>query len=352
MDGGWSADAQRILNDLQEKVAARDLPALLEFFEDPAVLIGTAGDGRTQEAREAYLEAVTTQPGAVRWDWRETVLFFESEDALGFAAFGDVVLVDDTQELRAPIRGTFSRYARTVAGDCGSSTDRSRSRRTMPVPILPAMTPPDRAPQPYARERAVVDPLCEMVAERGARALASASLLTIATPDCRPKDATTTCNPGPSGGESAPPRAARPQRKLRPLAPWFHAPGTCEFLGPRRPDALEIVIEALAYRFRKVATQLADRPRAPVRVGRDSRAPLRPPTHCGLKPLRQAQQSSKPRSDVLWPIPPETRATGVMSRGAGRGDRLAPLRATSAARIWWPPFSDAGSATAGRGLLL
>ena len=94
----------------------------------------------------------------------------------------------------------------------------------------------------------------------------------IATPDCRPKDATTTCNPGPSGGESAPPRAARPQTKLRPLAPWFHAPGTCEFLGPRRPDALKIVIEALAYRFHKVATQLADRPRAPVRVGRDSGA--------------------------------------------------------------------------------
>ena len=137
MDGGGSADAQRILNDLQEKVTARDLPALLEFFEDPAVLIGTAGDGRTPEAREAYLQAVTTQPGAVRWDWRETVLFFESEDALGFAAFGDVVLVDDTQELRAPIRGTFSRYARTVAGDCGSSTDRSRSRRTEPVPRIP-----------------------------------------------------------------------------------------------------------------------------------------------------------------------------------------------------------------------
>ena len=107
MDGAWSANAQRILNDLQEKVTARDLPALLQLFEDPAVLIGTAGDGRTPAAREAYLEAVTTQAGALRWDWRETVPFFESEDALGFAAFGDVVLVDDTQELRAPIRATF-----------------------------------------------------------------------------------------------------------------------------------------------------------------------------------------------------------------------------------------------------
>ena len=120
MDGAWSTDAQRILNDLQEKVTARDLPALRQLFEDPAVLIGTAGDGRTPAAREAYLEAVTTQPGALRWDWRETVPFFESEDALGFAAFGDVVLVQNTQELtsadpRDLLRGARERRLATAA---------------------------------------------------------------------------------------------------------------------------------------------------------------------------------------------------------------------------------------------
>ena len=107
MDGDWLVEAQRVLDGLQEKVAARDLPALLAFFEDPAVLIGTAGDGRTPAARAAYLEGVVTQPAALRWDWRETVLFFESESALGFAAFGDVVLVNGADETRAPIRATF-----------------------------------------------------------------------------------------------------------------------------------------------------------------------------------------------------------------------------------------------------
>jgi ketosteroid isomerase-like protein len=107
LGGDWRADAQQILDALQEKVAARDLPALSEFFEDPAVLIATASDGRTPAARAAYLEAVVTQPAAVRWDWRETTLFFESADALGFAAFGDVVLVDGAEEARAPIRATF-----------------------------------------------------------------------------------------------------------------------------------------------------------------------------------------------------------------------------------------------------
>ena len=43
MDESWRAGAQQILDELQEKVSARDLSALLEFFEDPAVLIGTAG---------------------------------------------------------------------------------------------------------------------------------------------------------------------------------------------------------------------------------------------------------------------------------------------------------------------
>jgi hypothetical protein len=107
MDGGWLAEAQQVLDGLQEKVAARDLPALLEFFEDPAVLIGTAGDGRTPETRAAYLESVVADPAALRWDWRETVVFFESEEALGFAAFGDVVLVNGVDETRAPIRATF-----------------------------------------------------------------------------------------------------------------------------------------------------------------------------------------------------------------------------------------------------
>jgi SnoaL-like domain len=92
---------------LQENVSARNFAGLLEFFEDPAVLIGTAGDGRTPEGRRDYLAAVTTQSAALRWDWRETVLFYETDEALGFAAFGDVVLTDESEEWRAPIRASF-----------------------------------------------------------------------------------------------------------------------------------------------------------------------------------------------------------------------------------------------------
>ena len=107
MADAWKVAAEEILGELQAKVTARDLAGLQEFFQEPAVLIGIAGDGRTSDARREYLTAVTTQPAAVRWDWHETALFYESEDALGFAAFGDVVVTDAANEVRAPIRATF-----------------------------------------------------------------------------------------------------------------------------------------------------------------------------------------------------------------------------------------------------
>ena len=107
MDESWRADAQQILDEFQEKVSARDLSALLELFEDPAVLIGMAGDGRTRDGRRDYLTAITKQTAAVRWEWNETFMFYECDSALGFAAFGEVVLADEDQEARAPFRGTF-----------------------------------------------------------------------------------------------------------------------------------------------------------------------------------------------------------------------------------------------------
>ena len=55
MDGAWSADAQRILNDLQEKVTARDLPALLQLFEIlPFSSAPPATDVRQRRARHIW----------------------------------------------------------------------------------------------------------------------------------------------------------------------------------------------------------------------------------------------------------------------------------------------------------
>ena len=67
-------------------------------------------------------------------------------------------------------------------------------------------------------------------------------------------------------------------------------------------------------------------------------------------PLRQVPDAPIGRSGAYGcgsPLRPGRLELG--SRGAPRrGDRLAPLRATSAARIWWPPLSDTSSLRAER----
>lgn len=99
--------ARSILAELQRAVDARDAERLAALFGDSAVLIGSAGDGRDAEGLHRYLAAVVEQPGALRWEWDEIVPFHQADGALGFAAFGDVVLTEGDAETRAPIRATI-----------------------------------------------------------------------------------------------------------------------------------------------------------------------------------------------------------------------------------------------------
>jgi hypothetical protein len=60
MTADAAADARAVLAMLQAAVDERDPEGLVALFDDPAVLIGTAGDGRDREALRAYLTAVAT----------------------------------------------------------------------------------------------------------------------------------------------------------------------------------------------------------------------------------------------------------------------------------------------------
>ncbi len=94
-----------MLQTLQDLIDARDLDGLLDFF-DGGVLIGSSGDGRDRDGVRRYLDAVVHQPGELRWEWAEVIPFHSTDDALGFAAFGDVVVVENDSEWRKPIRMT------------------------------------------------------------------------------------------------------------------------------------------------------------------------------------------------------------------------------------------------------
>lgn len=99
-------DARAVLRTLQDRVDARDLDALLDLFDEDGVLIGTGGDARDRAGVRAYLEAIVGQPGALRWEWDEVIPFHHTDDAVGFAAFGDVVLAENGSEWRKAIRMT------------------------------------------------------------------------------------------------------------------------------------------------------------------------------------------------------------------------------------------------------
>jgi hypothetical protein len=102
-----AADAHSILSGLQAAVDAHDTEALAELFDDGAVLIGTAADGRDAEGLRRYVTAVATQPGSLRWEWDEVIPFHHSGETIGFAAFGAVVLAEGDDVQRAPIRVTI-----------------------------------------------------------------------------------------------------------------------------------------------------------------------------------------------------------------------------------------------------
>lgn len=108
MTSDGESRSRAVLAALQAAVDSRDPDSLLSLFADePAMLIGTSGDGRTPAARRDYLTAVATQPERLRWDWHEVIPFYETPGAIGFAGFGDIVVVDDEGERRAPIRATL-----------------------------------------------------------------------------------------------------------------------------------------------------------------------------------------------------------------------------------------------------
>src|SRR5438445_11804386 len=96
-----------VLAALQAAVDSRDPDQLWILFDDePSMLIGTSGDGRTPETRRAYLTAVATQPERLHWAWREVIPFYETDESIAFAAFGDIVVTDESDQRRAPIRAT------------------------------------------------------------------------------------------------------------------------------------------------------------------------------------------------------------------------------------------------------
>jgi uncharacterized protein (TIGR02246 family) len=107
MSDGAAAAALSLLAAIQDAVDARDEQALNALFAEEAVLVGTGGDARDPAALRAYLHAVVSQPLSLRWEYDDVVPYLDDGVLIGFAGFGEIVVVDEAGERRAPFRVTI-----------------------------------------------------------------------------------------------------------------------------------------------------------------------------------------------------------------------------------------------------
>jgi uncharacterized protein (TIGR02246 family) len=108
--------ARRVLAQLQDAVAAKDLSKLAELFDDDVVLFGTAAANLDRVQTAAYLARVAGQEGTIRWEWEQVLPLFDRPEVFVFAAIGTVGL-DDAQGRTVGEREPFRLTCVAVAQD-------------------------------------------------------------------------------------------------------------------------------------------------------------------------------------------------------------------------------------------
>ena len=108
--------ARRVLAQLQDAVAAKDLSKLAELFDDDVVLFGTAAANLDRVQTVDYLARVAGQEGTIRWEWEQVLPLFNRSEVLVFAAIGTVGL-DDAQGRSIGEREPFRLTCLAVAQD-------------------------------------------------------------------------------------------------------------------------------------------------------------------------------------------------------------------------------------------
>ncbi|GAA3837112.1 SgcJ/EcaC family oxidoreductase [Nocardioides panacisoli] len=82
--------ARDLLDALQDAVANKNLDAVLELFDEDAVVFGTAAASVGAEEVRGYLTRVLEQEGTVRWEWDHVVPLLSDATVLAFAVVGTV----------------------------------------------------------------------------------------------------------------------------------------------------------------------------------------------------------------------------------------------------------------------
>jgi uncharacterized protein (TIGR02246 family) len=105
-DDDATAVARSLLDRLQTAISARDIEAVVDVFDDAALLIGTSAGARGKAEVRAYLDAIVTAPESLRWEWSDVVVSHHGPGTVAFAGLGEIVVAGPDGERRAPFRLT------------------------------------------------------------------------------------------------------------------------------------------------------------------------------------------------------------------------------------------------------
>jgi uncharacterized protein (TIGR02246 family) len=86
--------ARAILRELEDSLATHDLPRMLEFWTNDAVLIGDDSEHWDRASTEEYLGVMASMAPTVRWQWGHVAPVFHAPGVVAIAAAGAMTFVD------------------------------------------------------------------------------------------------------------------------------------------------------------------------------------------------------------------------------------------------------------------
>lgn len=90
MTGDAEARSRALLGALQEAVAAKDLAAVTDLFDDGIALFGSGGESVGLPDATAYVARVLEGDEVLRWGWEQVLPLYDVPGVLVFAVIGTV----------------------------------------------------------------------------------------------------------------------------------------------------------------------------------------------------------------------------------------------------------------------
>ena len=95
MSDATDAAARGLLQELEDRLATKDLGEMADLFSDDVVLIGDGVENFDRASTVSYLGLMAEMQPTVRWDWDRVAVVLSTPEVLSFAAAGTIRFDDE-----------------------------------------------------------------------------------------------------------------------------------------------------------------------------------------------------------------------------------------------------------------